>query len=47
MEIYCNGGSPCSGKSTVAEAFAQRYGHLIKQLHTKAPPHSGRRSLFT
>ena len=26
MEIYYIGGSPCSGKSTVAEALAERYG---------------------
>ena len=26
MEIYYIGGSPCSGKSTVAEALAQQYG---------------------
>lgn len=26
MEIYCIGGSPCSGKSTVAEALAEQYG---------------------
>lgn len=26
MEIYCIGGSPCSGKSTVAAALAARYG---------------------
>lgn len=25
MEVFCIGGSPCSGKSTVAEALAERY----------------------
>lgn len=31
MEIYYIGGSPCSGKSTVAEALAERYGlHYFK-----------------
>lgn len=26
MEVFCIGGSPCSGKSTVAQALAERYG---------------------
>ncbi len=26
MDIFCIGGSPCSGKSTVAEALAKRFG---------------------
>lgn len=30
MEIYCIGSSPCSGKSTVAEALAEHNGHLMK-----------------
>lgn len=31
MNIYCIGGSPCSGKSTVAEALSAKYGlHYFK-----------------
>ena len=31
MNIYCIGGSPCSGKSTIAEALAAKHGlHYFK-----------------
>ena len=35
MDIYYLGGTPCSGKSTVAEALAPRYGLA----HFKADDH--------
>lgn len=35
MDIFYIGGSPCSGKSTVAEALAPRYGLA----HFKADDH--------
>ena len=41
MEIYYIGGSPCSGKSTVAEALAQQYGLAYFKADTPRRPSSG------
>ena len=41
MEIYYIGGSPCSGKSTVAEALAQQYGLAYFKADAPRRPSSG------